>query len=123
VISLWDAIEFYVGGTQTRRLFSKADIDRLCSEPPTWLDPEQHDRFIQQVRPLNNAPLLTRLRTAIARDGVPVSEEEFALLARLRRVRNPAQHGKVRNIPNEEDLRRAQSVVARMLVQRLRTRR
>jgi hypothetical protein len=116
VIALWDAIEFYVGGTRAPSKFEGAALDRLRDEVPTWLTDEQKARYQDLVGNLNNAPLFVRLREAISQDGVPVSEEEIAVLSRLRKVRNPAQHGRERKTPDDYDLRRAWSIVARLLV-------
>jgi hypothetical protein len=121
VIALWDAIEFYVGGTSVPSLFERDDLQQLRDECPAWLDPQQRERYVHLIDSLNNVPLFVRLRAAVEAGGVPVSEAEFDLLSRLRRVRNPAQHGKERRLPDQHDLRRAWSIVARMLVYRFST--
>jgi hypothetical protein len=118
VISLWDAIEFYVGGITVPGLFAEPDLRRLKSETPAWLSPDQRRRYQDVLSGLNSAPLIPRLRAALERDRVPMTADEFELLHRLRRIRNPAQHGRERKMPSREDLRRAWSIVSRMLVYR-----
>ncbi|MFI9642901.1 hypothetical protein ACIG87_23060 [Micromonospora sp. NPDC051925] len=122
VIALWDAIEFYVGGTTLPGLFTEQDLRRLRDETPAWLSADQRKRFKDVLGGLNSPPLIPRLRAALDRDGVPITDAEFDLLRKLRRIRNPAQHGKERKAPSGEDLRQAWSIVARMLVYRSHTR-
>lgn len=119
VIALWDAIEFYAGGTAAPKLFSQEQLQSLANGIPSWMNKDQRKRYTNILSSLNNAPLFARLRVAIEADGVPVTESEIEVLSRLRKVRNPAQHGRESRPPDPDDLRRAWSIVARLLVYRL----
>jgi hypothetical protein len=63
---------------------------------------------------LNQAPLMARLRQALAEDGVPYTDEEFDMLQRVRKKRNDL-HGRSRQAPSESDLRYTLALVNRML--------
>jgi hypothetical protein len=67
---------------------------------------------------LNDPPLMERLRLALEFDGLSLTQGEFAVLRRLRAVRNPAQHGTTPPLPDDDDLIRGWSIIARMLVYR-----
>jgi hypothetical protein len=119
VVALWDSIEFYVGKTRSLPLFGKSEIKRLRRETPTWLVGHRRERYYQSLSHLNNAPLQARMRVAADLDGVPMSEDEFELLSRLRKSRNKAQHGREIAMPSRDELERACSIVAKMLVYRV----
>lgn len=119
LISLWDTIEFYANGAQAPKIVSKQELARLQEEAPEWLNENQRQRYIDVLKMINSPSLAFRLDEALRRDGVPISDEERELLQRLRRLRNPAQHGNARVSPSAQDLKKAWAVVARMLLYRL----
>jgi hypothetical protein len=124
VTALWEAIEFYTAGSRARRLFRPEELTWVektvaNSLPQDALTSEQQARVRHVLRELNSPPLLTRLRAALDRDGVPVSGGDIALLQRLRRLRNDAVHGRSTELPTNEELAHAISIVGRMLLFRL----
>lgn len=119
LISLWDTIEFYANGAKAPKIVSKQELARLQEEAPEWLNEDQRQRYIDVLKMINSPSLAFRLDEALSRDGVPVSDEERELLQRLRKLRNPAQHGNARVSPSAQDLKKAWGVVARMLLYRL----
>ena len=119
VIALWDAIEFYSSGISVPKLFSRSELDQLRDWIPATLNPTKRQRLAEKIEELNNSPLFIRLEEALRRDQVPITVDEMEVLRRLRKIRNPAQHGKERMDPVEEDLRRGCSLVARILMYRM----
>jgi hypothetical protein len=119
VIAIWDAIEFYASETSVPRLFTPSELDHLREWIPATLNPAKRERLAEKINELNNPPLFIRLEQALKRDRVPITVDEMEILRRLRRIRNPAQHGKGRNDPAAEDLRRGRSLVARILMYRM----
>lgn len=119
VTAVWDAIEFYVAGAAGPRLFDDATLKRLRKSVPKDLPGPLRRRAIDAINRLNQMPLLTRLRGAADEDGVPTTDDEWEMLTRLRRSRNALVHGASADaVPSASDLRRAQSLVARLLVYR-----
>ncbi len=119
VTALWDAVEFYVAGTDGPRMFSEPTLKRLRKSVPGDLPAPLRSRAIDAINRLNQLPLLTRLRAAIEEEGVPTDEDEWQLLQRLRRSRNALVHGaSVEAAATASDLQRAQALVARLLVYR-----
>jgi hypothetical protein len=120
IAALWEAIEYYAARTKVPRLFSHAELDAIgVSLEAADLSEMQAIRAREAVASMNTPPLLTRLRAAVAADGVPISDQEIALLQRLRRLRNDAVHGRGSATPELEEIEHAVSVVSRMLAFRL----
>lgn len=119
VTAIWDAVEFYVAGRAGPRIFDDAALKALRKAVPQDLPPQLRQRAIDSINRLNQLPLLSRLRAAVEEDGVPTTDEEWALLQRLRRSRNALVHGAAADAAAPaDDLLRVQSFVARLLVYR-----
>lgn len=116
VQALWEAIEFYVADVRPARRFSDAEARRVRKKVPSDIDPELRQRVMDLLAKINDAPLMAKLREAAHRNGVPLTETEMELLARIRRVRNDTAHGRAAEVPPTEDLEYAVSVVARLLL-------
>lgn len=80
------------------------------------LSEDQRQRVLDLLATINEAPLMTRLRSALAIDNVPFTEEDLSVLKRLRRQRNDALHGRQRGRPDSNDLDLARGFVNRMIV-------
>jgi len=118
--ALWEALEFYCAATPVPTMFSKGDRRALKKAIGDLFTDQRRERIGGILQRLNEPPTLARLRQRIALDGAPVSQEDFALLASLRRVRNDAVHGRETNDGlTEENLRLAVSICARLLVHRV----
>jgi hypothetical protein len=118
VITLWDAVNYYAAGARVTRLFSREEIDEIKASIPTSLDPAKRNVVMRKLQTLNDPPLMERLKVAMERDGIHLTDGEFAVLQRLRKVRNPAQHGNVPPVVDPYDLAQGWSIVARMLLHR-----
>jgi len=118
VTALWEAIEFYVAGVSPPADFDDATLRSLRKRLPSGLAPRLRERVVMAVNRLNEPPLLTRLREATERDGVPLSDGEWQLLSALRRARNATTHGGGGTAVGPDDLRRGVSLVARLLLYR-----
>jgi hypothetical protein len=114
ITAVSDCIEFYVGRTKAPKTFTKHDRRRLLAAAAEFSE-DKRKRIEDLVGDLNNAPLLARFRYRLALDGVPISEEEVELLARLRRQRNDLVHGK-RDQGDDQELDRAVALLARILL-------
>lgn len=123
ILALWEAIEFYVQGRKRPRAFAKSDIKRIRRSLPGDLPEPLAVRLDQLLGQINEPSLRMKLRAAIAADGVPITESEVALLNELRDSRNDAVHGRATVVPDPERIDHAVSVVARMLLHRLHSRR
>jgi hypothetical protein len=119
VIALWEAIEFYASGISAPKLFSSSELDELREWIPATLSLEKRKRLEEKIDELNSQSLFIRLKEALRRDGVPLTDDEIEVLRRLRKVRNPALHGEGRPEPAEGDLRRGLSIVARILMYKM----
>ncbi len=122
VMAMWEAIEFYAAGVKTDLLFTddeKVRVKDLCQGVIGEFGQAQQERVMSQLDGVNNAPLLARLRTALAEDQVPYTEAEFKLLQGVRKVRNDFGHGRSPSLPPSADLRLVVSLVNRMLVHRM----
>jgi len=123
VVALAEAIEFYAAGVKVPPLFTKAELDSLRGAVPMDLADEKTARVRLMIDRLNEPPATTRLRAALVADGVRLSESEFELLGVIRALRNKILHGKERELPSEDQLTQALSLVNRMLLFRLRANR
>lgn len=92
---IWEVIEFYAGKTEVPVKFSKGDLKRIKRSLPKDFNVDQTARIGDLIGMLNSVPLLARLRVQIASDGIPITEEEFETLSRLRVLRNDLVHGRV----------------------------
>lgn len=116
--ALWEAVEFIVAGRPAPQTFSAVELDALRARAIEGLDESQRERVLTVLDQLNSASLLSRLRQAAADDGVPVTDEEWSTLRRVRRVRNHFSHGDSRERPEAADLRVARAVVNRIIIHR-----
>lgn len=120
VQALWDAMEYYAASTSVPRMFESETLDLLVSCTTTVdLTLDQRERVVGSLRQLNAPPLMVRMRHAAENDGVALNVTERELLARLRRARNRASHGRQSEDVRAEDLRHGLSLVARLLAARV----
>ncbi len=116
VLALWEAIDFYASGMSVPCLSDEeASALRKALDSVTLSD-EKRRRVNDLFATINEAPLLVRLRAALAADQVPHTEEDLAVLKRLRKQRNDALHGRQRGRPDSNDLDLARGFVNRMIV-------
>lgn len=123
VVALAEAIEFYAAGVKIPPLFTRVELDSLRAAIPTRLADKKVERIRLMIDRLNDPPATARLRAALVADGVRFSEAEFGLLVVIRGLRNKILHGQERELPSEDDLAQALSLVNRMLLFRLRANR
>lgn len=116
VNSLWEAVEFYVSGIKVPKLFNRSQLEKIRIAAVQGLQENQVSRVKHRLAELNTPPLMVRLRATLERDGVPFDGDDLAVLARVRRSRNEFQHGRSREIPAEDDLRRAVAFLNRAIV-------
>jgi hypothetical protein len=62
---------------------------------------------------------MRRLRAAVEDYGLPVSDDELALLDRMRAIRNDAVHGREASLPSPTELDYASAVTCRLVVEYL----
>lgn len=118
VLALFEAIEFYVSGTQVEHVFTSDELKQIRKGVPRSLKPEQKSRIGEFISNLNEPPLRRLLMKALDLDGVPYTAGEIAMLWDLRKLRNEVVHGRSKEMPKAEDVEYATSIVARMLVYR-----
>lgn len=119
VVALWEAVEFYASGVKVAKLFESAEIKRIRKAVLNDLEGEKAKRMSEILAQLNQPPLLIRLKAALEADGVPHTENELAVLGRIRKARNDLVHGRSRREPSDRDVMHAIAVVNRILVYRL----
>ncbi|MDO4240167.1 hypothetical protein [Micrococcus sp.] len=117
--SLSTALEFYSSEVHMPPIVPKAarkDVESFISTLP---DSESvKTRLKQAMRQANQSSLFARVRRQAEEDGTPVTEAEWDVLARIRKVRNDTAHGRgARNsMPTTEDLRWGTSVASRLIM-------
>lgn len=117
IVALIEALEFYVGKTQPESgPFSRAQRRELRRRIGMDWDPQQRGRIDWVLARLNDPSYGLLLETALAADGVQLSEEEKALLTVIREIRNDVVHGRERRELPPDELRRALALVGRILV-------
>jgi hypothetical protein len=119
VHALWEAFEFYAGDVTLPKLFSEDDLASLRATLRTQFSAEKRQRLETLIGMVNQPSLMMRLRAALQRDRVRLTTTEYALLRRLRDVRNTAAHGGEPERPRSEDLDWACSLLSRALVYRM----
>jgi hypothetical protein len=116
VAALWEAMEFYVGKRGTRKLFDDRETSSIVDRAISGLPDSKATRLQRLLEDLlNNASLMTRLRRVLDEDSVPLTDDDVALLRRLRRQRNRVVHGG-RAVPDHRDLDRAIAIISRAIV-------
>lgn len=113
VSAISECLEFYAGSTRLPSRFTRSDRKALldCARS---LDPEKQQRVQELVGNLNNPSLLSRVRYQMAVDGVPVTEDDFAALHKVRRHRNDLVHGRTPSA-DTADIDRVLALLARVL--------
>lgn len=118
VHALFEAIEFYASGVSVPPLLSKSERKAVIRNLPDTLSEAQRARLRDVVARANDVPLRIRLMRALDEDDVPIASGEIDLLWHLRELRNDVVHGRRSELPANEDVEYATSIVARMLVYR-----
>jgi hypothetical protein len=116
VLALWEAIDFYASGVSVPCLSEEDATALRRALDSVTLSPEQRTRVDDLFGTINEAPLMARLRAALTMDHVPSTDDDLAVLRRLRRQRNDALHGRQRGRPTTNDLDLARGFVNRMIV-------
>jgi hypothetical protein len=117
--ALWEAIEFYVAKRNPDRQFARDQVDAIVDRATGGLGGGQADRVEKVLRQFLNQPsITTRLEYVVRTEGVPITSDDLALLARLRKERNSALHGEAA-APDHEDIDRALAVMSRAIVTRI----
>jgi hypothetical protein len=102
--ALWESIEFYVGNRSPNRAFTHAEVTAIVERAIDGLEDDQAARVGEVLRQFLNQPSITaRLKHVLAEEGVPVTADDLALLARLRNERNAALHGATAD-PEHDDV-------------------
>jgi hypothetical protein len=117
--ALWESLEFYLAGRPTPGLLSVAERKNLLRVMRSSIAQEHHQRVADLLNWIDRPPPKTMLRNALAEDSIPVSDAEFELLFKVRRARNKATHGGQVDVPSDEELDHACSLLSRILVHRL----
>jgi hypothetical protein len=117
--ALWEAIEFYVGKRNPPKLFDRDEVGAIIERAASGLTEDRAARVDEVLRQfLNQPPLIPRLEYVLAEEGVPVTDDDRALLGRLRGARNKALHGSAA-ASEHEDIDRAIAFMSRALTTRL----
>jgi hypothetical protein len=117
--ALWESLEFYLAGRSREHLFSATARADLLKCLRAAAPKNQHQRVADLLNWIDQPPPKMALRTAIDREGIPVTASEFDLLFKIRKARNRATHGGEVEIPSDEDLDYACSILSRILVHRV----
>jgi hypothetical protein len=118
VTALWEAIEFYVGKRRPERLFSRTEIDAIVDDAIRRLADDKAARVEDVLRGfLNQPPISARLKYVFDQEGVPVTDNDLALLSRLREERNLALHGSSA-APEHDEIDRGIAVMSRAFITR-----
>ncbi|MGN6275847.1 MAG: hypothetical protein ACTHNP_07955 [Solirubrobacterales bacterium] len=114
--ALWESLEFYLAGRASERLFSPSERKELLDCLRAAVPKDQHQRVADLLNWIDQPPPKAALRKVIDEEGVPVTESEFDLLFKIRTARNKATHGGEVEIPSDQDLDYACSILSRILV-------
>lgn len=112
-------LEFYTAKTRAPKIVTKKSRkDAISAIRGLDASSEEISRMLDVLGQVNFAPLLAKVRHQSENDGVPVSEVEWALIARLRSARNDAVHGRssIEDTPSVDDIRWGMSICARLLL-------
>jgi hypothetical protein len=116
--ALWEAIEFYVGKRKQSRQFTRRDIASIVDRATSGLESPKAARVDEVLRQfLNHRSITARLRYVLTEERVPVTEDDLALLGRLRDERNLALHGSAA-APEHEEIDRAVAFMSRAITTR-----
>lgn len=118
VSALWEAIEFYVGNRNPNRQFPRDDVSAIVKRATEGLGDDRADRVTEVLRQFLNQPSVTvRLKHVLDEEGVPVTQDDLALLASLRKERNAALHG-APAVPEHDDIDRGVAFMSRAITTR-----
>lgn len=113
ITAISECLEFYAGSVRTSSRISGTHRRAITRMAADWPE-EERAALAQLLEASGSAPLLTRVRLQITKDGVPVRDDELDALAAVRKMRNDLVHGKSTETTASLDL--ATALLARMLV-------
>jgi hypothetical protein len=117
--ALWEALEFYLAGRPSERLFKSSERAGLLQCLRAAVPKNQHQRVADLLNWVDQPSPKMALKMAIDEEGIPVTDSEFSLLSKIRKARNRATHGGEVTIPSEDELDYACSILSRILVHRV----
>jgi hypothetical protein len=115
------SLEFYCASSRPPKIVAPSAMKAAREAIKALdLDAEERSRLLDVINTANNPPLFARIRFQAERDAVPLLDEEWELLRRLRSARNDAVHGHRAdaNVVDFHDVRWGVSILARLLLYR-----
>jgi hypothetical protein len=117
--AFWEAFEFYVARYSSPSLFNATNRQAILDAAGPGLSPTQQTRLTQLVNgPLNDTPLLDKLLATLTSEGIQPSDEDTAVLRRLRKARNRTMHGRHAEA-SLDDMQHGCALLTRALVMRV----
>lgn len=117
--AIWESLEFYLAGRTPERLFKKDERRDLLKRLREALPAEHSQRAADLVEMVDKPSVRLALRRALKAEAIPITKAELALLDQIRAARNGATHGGEVEVPSNEDLDYACSILSRILVHRI----
>jgi hypothetical protein len=117
--AIWESLEFYLAGRPPERLFEKAERRELLKRLREALPVDHAQRVADLVEMVDKPSVRLALRRALKAEAIPITDSELALLDQIRAARNRATHGGEVEVPSNEDLDYACSILSRILVHRI----
>jgi hypothetical protein len=119
--ALWEAFEFFLTDVPVPATLALEERKELLEVLRERMPKRQHDRVANLVDMISKPSPLKLLCDTLIDEGVPLSDEERDLLARLRQARNRATHGDDMMVPTREELDRGCGIIGRALAYRFQT--
>lgn len=119
--ALCTVLEYYAAGSRPTPVVSKAVMTQVKRAlTAIEMTAAERNRLQEHVGQVNSPPLLARVRHQVQRDKTPMNEDEWSLIAKIRRNRNDSVHGRLEagEKLTAEDLRWGVSVASRLLLYR-----
>ncbi len=123
IINAVIALEFIVSKESDVPLLNKS-IRKKCIESLSQIINKEDTSLLEDVknkfhRTYTETPFLKKLRNLIERLNIPISESEFELISKARKIRNEIVHGQVKDELFIDDIYRLCSIISRIAFYKL----
>jgi len=120
IIFLNSALEFVTAEISAKKVFEKEKIKEIKNTFSTVsLENTQKEILENSIDSLNNAPLFERIKQFCESENIVITNEEWDLIHSARKKRNEIIHGKKDVQVTTDELEKLQSLIEKILTNRL----
>jgi len=115
-IGLWQVIELFSSGDALPKKFTKEQLTDLSSRAVATLTGQERELIQSAIKKLNERALMEKFKQHLKDIGLVLSQQEYDLLGKFRKVRNEIEHGQKPEEPSVQEIKRVKALMNRVIL-------